>query len=95
VEGKRRLPKMNDWSLNLEDVQDAGREELLSAAIEAVEETAPGYYVNLVTPGTAGHPETVFIPDLVRKLREMNIPVRSVQYIGECGCGGHVTRVYR
>lgn len=95
MERKRPVLKRNNWSLNLEEVQEAHPEEMLPTAIEAIEETAPGCYVNLVTSGAAGHPEAGFIPNLIRKLQEMGIPVRDVHYIGECGCGGHVTRVYR
>ena len=68
---------------------------IVAAAVHAVEETAPGYYVNLVTPGFLGHPETAFIPSLMDKLREYRIRVREIRYVDECGCGGHVTRVYR
>ncbi|OUM99859.1 MAG: hypothetical protein BAA02_12840 [Paenibacillaceae bacterium ZCTH02-B3] len=95
---KRELPflKEHDWSLNLEDEYFAEHpEDLVAAAVHAVEETAPGYYVNLVTPGSIGHPETDFIPGLKDKLRECRIRVREIRYVDECGCGGHVTRVYR
>jgi len=90
------LLKEHDWSLNLEDEYFAEHpEDMATAAARAVEETAPGHYVNLVTPGELGHPETSFIPELVRKLKEARIRVKEVRYVDECGCGGHVTRVYR
>lgn len=28
-------------------------------------------------------------------LQEDNVLVKGIHYINECGCGGHVTRVYR
>jgi hypothetical protein len=70
-------------------------DELLKEALEAVISTAHGYYVNLVTPGGIGNPELAFIPGLIGKLEEEDVPVKKVQYIDECGCGGYVTRVYR
>lgn len=53
---ERELPvlKRSDWSLNLEEVEEANPGEMLPAA--AAEKTAPGCYVNWATPGAAGHP---------------------------------------
>jgi hypothetical protein len=88
--------KTKDWSLNLEDIYyEQNPLELLQSAIDAVQNTAPGCYVNLVTPGSLGSPEQGFMPDLLRRLQKENIMVKDIQYIDECGCGGYVTRVYR
>lgn len=88
--------KTCDWSINLEDAcfeQDS--DELFREALEAVRNTAQGYFVNLVVAGSVGDPEQEFVSDLTRRLREEEIPVLDVCYIDECGCGGHVIRVYR
>jgi putative CGCGG family rSAM target protein len=91
-----RVTKMNDWSMNLEDAYyDDHPEELLKDALEAVQTTASGHFVNLVTPEGVGHPEQAFIPSLIARMQEDNIIVKDVRYIDECGCGGHVTRVSR
>ncbi|WP_438448686.1 CGCGG family putative rSAM-modified RiPP protein [Gorillibacterium sp. sgz5001074] len=88
--------RTRDWSLNLEDEAYAdNQEELLAASVEGIRGTDAGCYVNLVTPGGAGHPEEGFIPALERRLREDGIDVAEIRYIGECGCGGFVTRVFR
>jgi len=91
-----QVTKTNDWSMNLEDTYyEENPAELLQSAVEAVQTTAPGYYVNLVTPGSFGMPEESLIPKLIHRFQEENIPVKDIHYISECGCGGHVTRVYR
>lgn len=88
--------KTNDWSLNLEDEFYVDHvEELVADAIKGVEETAPGYYVNLVTPGGCGEPTSWLIPKLELILPAMEISFTRIEYIDQCGCGGYVTRVYR
>ncbi len=88
--------RAKDWSINLEDAYYAEHpDELLQAALEAVIGTSPGCYVNLVTPEELGHPEASFNGLLKQQLAAQNIPVKEIRYIDECGCGGHVTRVFR
>jgi putative CGCGG family rSAM target protein len=78
------------WSANLEGPEHAAsRELLIEEAVEAVERTASGTHVNLVTHGDHGHPETY----LHERLREEFDDV-TVEYVDRCGCGGHVTRVH-
>ncbi|WP_081756961.1 hypothetical protein [Gorillibacterium massiliense] len=91
-----RKIKANDWSINLEDdYYEQNPLELIPAALDAVKSTASGYYVNLITPGCFGNPLDDFIPKLMSRLSEERIAVREVRYVDECGCGGHVTRVFR
>ena len=88
--------RAKDWSINLEDAYNAEHPDvLLQAALEAVNDTSPGCYVNLVTPERLGHPEASFISRLKTELAAKDILVKEVRYIDECGCGGHVTRVFR
>lgn len=88
--------KTCDWSINLEDACfEQDDEELFREALEAVRNTAQGYFVNLVVPGSMGDPAQGFVSDLARRLQEESIPVQEICYIDECGCGGHVIRVYR
>jgi len=82
----------NSWSANLEaPVHAEDRQQLLSDAIEAVRNTAPGYHVNLVTHGEQGHPSDYLFDALDEAVPEK---VARREYIKQCGCGGHVTRVH-
>ncbi|MGA8943930.1 MAG: CGCGG family rSAM-modified RiPP protein [Thermoactinomyces sp.] len=88
--------KTCDWSINLEDEWfEQNPAKLFREAVEAARNTAQGYFVNLVVPGSVREPEREFVSDLARCLREENIPVQDICYIDQCGCGGHVIRVYR
>jgi putative CGCGG family rSAM target protein len=62
---------------------------VVEEAIEAVEHTTAGNHVNLVTHGDHGHPESY----LYDRLREA-FDDATVEYVDQCGCGGHVTRVH-
>jgi len=78
------------WSANLEEPQHAEDCELVVAqALQAVDRTAPGYHVNLVTHGDHGHPSEYLYAAL--DAAEADV---GYEYIEQCGCGGHVTRVY-
>jgi putative CGCGG family rSAM target protein len=78
------------WSANLEQPRHAeDRELVVSQALEAVDHTAPGYHVNLVTHGNHGHPSEY----LYKSLDDAEA-VADYEYIQQCGCGGHVTRVH-
>jgi putative CGCGG family rSAM target protein len=81
----------NSWSVNLEKPQYADDpDRAVQDGIDAIEHTAPGYHVNLVTHGELGHPETF----LFDALDEYDGQPIEWEYIKQCGCGGHVTRVY-
>lgn len=82
----------NSWSANLEKPMHAGNPELvIKQAIEAIRHTTDGNHVNLVTHSDLGHPSEYLYP----KLSELPLdrPI-DWEYIEQCGCGGHVTRVY-
>ena len=81
----------NSWSANLEKPEHADdREFLLEQAVDAVEHTAAGHHVNLVTHGDHGHPETYLFDELEAAFDEGV----DYEYVEQCGCGGHVTRVH-
>ncbi|WP_324664356.1 CGCGG family putative rSAM-modified RiPP protein [Haloarcula sediminis] len=81
----------NSWSANLEKPHHADDEELvLSQAAAAIEWTVPGNHVNLVTHANHGHPESYLYPHLDDAYGD-DI---DVEYVKQCGCGGHVTRVH-
>ena len=80
----------NSWSANLErEAHAADRELVIEEAIDAVEQTAAGYHVNLVTHGAHGHPSTYLDHALATRF-----PSLEWEYVDQCGCGGHVTRVH-
>jgi len=80
----------NSWSANLEKPEHAGSRDLVvEQAIDAVEHTAPGNHVNLVTHGDHGHPEEYLYGELDEAFGNI-----EYSYVEQCGCGGHVTRVH-
>jgi putative CGCGG family rSAM target protein len=82
----------NSWSANLEQPEHAeDRDRLIQEALDAVEHTASGYHVNLVTHGAHGHPEGYLFEALAEAYDQSDV---TWEYIEQCGCGGHVTRVY-
>jgi putative CGCGG family rSAM target protein len=82
----------NSWSANLEKPQHADDERLVrQQAKDAVEHTEPGHHVNLVTHGDLGHPEEYLYEELNSGFSDRSI---EWEYIEQCGCGGHVTRVH-
>ncbi|REK59245.1 MAG: CGCGG family rSAM-modified RiPP protein [Thermobacillus sp.] len=90
------LLKDGDWSVNLEDAcYEEHPEEVLAESMDAIRRTKAGHYVNLVTPGVLGDPREWLIPRLSAMVKDADLAVREIRYIDECGCGGHVTRVYR
>ncbi|MGB9960744.1 CGCGG family rSAM-modified RiPP protein (plasmid) [Halobacterium sp. MBLA0001] len=82
----------NSWSANLEKPQHADDIDLVtSQAINAIDHTEPGHHVNLVTHGNHGHPSE-YLYDALDEMADANDI--EWEYIEQCGCGGHVTRVY-
>jgi putative CGCGG family rSAM target protein len=80
----------NSWSANLEKPEHADDVELvLVGADQAIEHTVPGNHVNLVTHGEHGHPSEYLYEHLESAFGE----TVEYDYVEQCGCGGHVTRV--
>jgi len=80
----------NSWSANLEGPEHAAdRTLVVEQALSAVDHTAPGNHVNLVTHGAHGHPETYLYDALDEAYDDV-----EYEYVDQCGCGGHVVRVY-
>lgn len=87
--------KTGDWSLNLEDpYYETHLDAIFAESLDAIKQTKEGCYVNLVTPGVYGDPRNWLIEPLHAQVRDRNMAVREIRYVDECGCGGHVTRVY-
>ncbi|APW99824.1 hypothetical protein CHINAEXTREME_19520 [Halobiforma lacisalsi AJ5] len=89
------------WSANLEKpVHADDRDLVVEQAKDAVEATADGYHVNLVTHGDHGHPESYLWPELEAAFPVVDGDVDGaeprirLEYVDQCGCGGHVTRVH-
>jgi putative CGCGG family rSAM target protein len=81
----------NSWSANLEKPHHADDSALVvEQAIDAIDHTAPGNHVNLVTHGNHDHPSEYLFDALAEEFGD------DIQwhYIEQCGCGGHVTRVH-
>lgn len=82
------------WSANLEKPHHAAdRELVVSQAKDAVEATAAGTHVNLVTHGDHGRPETYLWEELEAEFEDADVDL-EIEYVDQCGCGGHVTRVH-
>jgi len=80
----------NSWSANLETPEHAeDRELLVEQALSAIDHTAAGHHVNLVTHGDQGHPRE-YLFDVLAERYEDEI---EWSYVDRCGCGGHVLRV--
>ncbi|MFA1611829.1 CGCGG family putative rSAM-modified RiPP protein [Halobellus rubicundus] len=80
----------NSWSANLEGPEHAeDRALVVEQALSAIEHTAPGNHVNLVTHGAHGHPESYLYDALESADDDL-----EWEYVDQCGCGGHVVRVY-
>lgn len=79
------------WSANLEKPQHGeDRELVVHQALDAVEATAPGTHVNLVTHADHGHPEEYLYEALDVAFGDDV----EYEYVDQCGCGGHVVRVH-
>ncbi|MFC7157440.1 CGCGG family rSAM-modified RiPP protein [Halomarina halobia] len=81
----------NSWSANLEKPRHADdRGLVVEEALDAVEHTAHGHHVNLVTHGNHGHPSDYLFEALEAAFGDRV----AWEYVEQCGCGGHVTRVH-
>lgn len=80
------------WSANLEKPDHAADIDLVvTQAIDAIEHTASGQHVNLVTHSNHGHPSG-YLYDALREMAATHD--LEWEYVKQCGCGGHVTRVH-
>ena len=87
----------HSWSANLEGPEHADdAERIVREAIDAIEATATGYHVNLVTHGDRGDPRSYLWPELGVYADERDGQSLELdwEYVDRCGCGGHVTRVH-
>jgi putative CGCGG family rSAM target protein len=81
-----------DWTMDLEhDEYEDDIDYIINDALKAVEDTAPGRFVNLVTASVFGNPKQYLEP-LLLQLYSTRI---RVKYIDQCGCGGYVLRVWK
>jgi putative CGCGG family rSAM target protein len=81
----------NSWSANLEHPRHGDdRAVVVKEALDAVERTVPGNHVNLVTHSAHGHPEAYLYEALTDRFGDGI----HFEYVSQCGCGGHVTRVH-
>lgn len=75
------------WSAQLEDPSHAAdRDRFVREAIEALESTAEGVHVNLVTHGEHGHPESYLFPELETRFGD----AVDWEFVDHCDCGGYV-----
>jgi len=82
----------NSWSADLEKPRYEDDPDLVvSHGIDAIEHTVSGNHVNLVTHGELGHPEQFLFGALTEAYGDDET---EWEYVQQCGCGGHVTRVF-
>lgn len=81
-----------NWSASLEhEDYENDVEIVINEAIEAVQQTAKGFYVNIVTPSTFGNPN-----EYLTEILAMNFGNEIyTKFIDQCGCGGYVLRVWK
>jgi putative CGCGG family rSAM target protein len=81
-----------NWSISLEhDEYETNAELVIKDAIDAVAQTCKGFYVNVVTPAAFGNPDE-YLTEVLLVTFGSEI---HVKYIDQCGCGGHVLRVWK
>lgn len=79
------------WSANLEQPRHAEDQgTVVEEAVDAVERTAAGHHVNLVTHSAHDHPEGYLYDALADRFGDRI----DFEYVSQCGCGGHATRVH-
>lgn len=77
------------WVADLEtDEHAVDRQLIVAEAVDAVEQTATGRFVDLVAHERHGHPSTY----LYDAIRSVSRPI-AIADDGRCSCGGYVTRV--
>ncbi len=83
---------MTNWSANLETQEYIDdRDLIITDAIGAIAETAPGFYVNLAVAEQHGNPDLYLIPILQEKFGSSI----NITFVDQCGCGGYVYKVNR
>lgn len=81
-----------DWSIDLEHGEyETNVELIIRDGVEAIEKTAVGHFVNLVTPNGFGDPIEYFSQVLILQFSDR---IRF-KLIDQCGCGGYVLRVWK
>jgi len=81
-----------NWSISLEHEEYVMNMELvITDAIEAVEKTGKGYYVNVVTPASFGNPDDYLAGALLSYFGSRI----EMKFIDQCGCGGYVLRIWK
>jgi len=77
------------WVADLEaDEHAADRVLTVAEAVDAVEQTRAGRFVDLVTHERHGHPSSYLYENVVSVDRPVDLSDE-----GRCSCGGYVTRV--
>lgn len=81
-----------NWSIALEHGDyEENIELVIEDGFKAIEDTASGYYVNLVTPAIFGNPI-----DYLAELIDLKFTSTvTYKFIDQCGCGGYVLRVWK
>jgi putative CGCGG family rSAM target protein len=81
-----------DWTKDLEhDEYELDIDLIINDALQAVEDTNQGCFVNLVTASQFGNPA-----DYLQPLIEALYPSKvKIKFIDQCGCGGYVLRVWK
>ncbi len=81
-----------NWSVNLETEEYVEDKNLIiKDAKQAIEDTFPGYYVNLAVAENHGNPDEYLVPVLKSEFG----PEIDIRFIDQCGCGGYVYRIDR
>lgn len=80
--------KEQDWGAAIVPLNEDAL--LVHQALSAIEHTAPGNHVNLVTHAGHGRPADSLYDALESAVRD-GVEWESLE---QCGCGGHVARVY-
>lgn len=81
-----------DWTKDLEhDEYELDIDLILTDALEAVENTQSGHFVNLVTSKNFGNP-VEYLQPLIEEMYKENV---RIKFIDQCGCGGYVLRVWK
>lgn len=81
-----------DWTKDLEhDEYQFDIDLIINDALQAVEDTNKGKFVNLVTASQFGNPADYLKP-LIEGLYPDKVKIKCIDH---CGCGGYVLRVWK